>query len=280
MSPCSMEKDVQRLDQVPLVWQRESELHARLQGSGLVIFLDYDGTLTPIVEDYTKAVLSEEMRQTIAALAERWTVAVVSGRDLSTMRELVGLDNLFYAGSHGFEIGGPDGWHESLEQGVEALPALERAEAELREELAAVPGHAVERKRFSIAVHYRRAGASDAERIAQVVERIASRHPGLRRGRGKKVLRLQPDIEWDKGHAVLWLLQRLDLDRPGILPIYIGDDLTDEDALQALRRRGVGIVVRGEDDTRDTAAQYALADCDDVRRFLEELIALEPGRSS
>ena len=271
---------MQRLDQVPLLWERESDFHARLQGRALVVFLDYDGTLTPIVEDYTKAVLSEEMRQTIAALAERWTVAIVSGRDLTTMRELVRLDTLFYAGSHGFEIRGPDGWHQSLEQGAEALPALEQAEAELRDELAAVPGHGVERKRFSIAVHYRRAAAADVERIAEVVDRIASRHPELRQGRGKKVLRLQPDIDWDKGHAVLWLLERLDLDRPEILPIYIGDDLTDEDALRALQGRGIGIVVRGEDDTRDTAAQYALADCDDVRRFLETLITLEPGGSA
>jgi trehalose 6-phosphate phosphatase len=67
---------------------------------------------------------------------------------------------------------------------------------------------------------------------------------------------------------------RLGLDRPDIVPIYIGDDLTDEDALAALDERGVGIVVRGEDDARRSAARYALADPDDVRRFLELLVAL------
>ena len=266
---------MQRLDHVPPLWQREAELRARLAGRTPAIFLDYDGTLTPIVDDYTKAVLSEEMRQTIAALAERCTVAIVSGRDLATMRKLVRLDSVFYAGSHGFEIAGPDAWHEALEQGVEALPALDQAEADLREGLAGISGDGVERKRFSIAVHYRRAAASDVEEIAQVVDRVASRHPELRKGSGKKVWRLQPDIDWDKGHAVLWLLRRLDLDRPEILPIYIGDDLTDEDALEALRGRGVGIVVRGEDDARQTAAQYALADCDDVRRFLDVLTTLQ-----
>jgi len=268
------------LDQVPLLWHHESDFRVRLAGSTPAVFLDYDGTLTPIVEDYTKAILSDEMRQTIGALAQRYTVAIVSGRDVATMRTLVRLDNLFYAGSHGFEIGGPDAWHETLEQGAEALPALDRAEAELRAELGEVPGHSVERKHFSIAVHYRRAAAADVERIEQVVDRVASRHAELRKGRGKKVFRLQPDIEWDKGHAVLWLIKRLDLDRSDVLPIYIGDDLTDEDALAALRERGVGIVVRGEDDTRQTAAQYALADCDDVRRFLEMLITLQTGHSS
>ena len=71
-------------------------------------------------------------------------------------------------------------------------------------------------------------------------------------------------------------LERLGLDRPQIVPIYIGDDLTDEAAFHALQGRGVGIVVRGEDHARETAAQYALADCDDEQRFLELLIAMEP----
>ena len=79
---------------------------------------------------------------------------------------------------------------------------------------------------------------------------------------------------------MLSLLERLDLDRPQVVPIYLGDDLTDEDAFHALQGRGVGIVVRGEDHARETAAQYALADCDDVRRFLELLVALPPESAS
>ena len=153
--------------------------------------------------------------------------------------------------------------------------ALDRAEAELRHELTGVPGHAIERKRFALAIHYRRAAEADSNRIAQAVDRIVARHPRLRKGSGKKVWRLQPDIDWDKGRAVLLLLEHLDLDGPQTVPVYVGDDLTDEDAFNVLQGRGVGIVVRGEDHSRDTAAQYALADCADVRRFLELLIALK-----
>jgi trehalose 6-phosphate phosphatase len=267
---------VQRLDRVPLLWDRERQFRERIEGRTPVVFLDYDGTLTPSVEDYTRAFLPDGMRRTIATLARHYVVAIISGRDLATTRELVGLDSVFYAGSHGFEIGGPEGWHEAVEQGVEALPELDRAEAELRHELAGVPGHAVERKRFAVAIHYRRAAAADVPRIGQAVDRVAAGHPRLRKGSGKKVWRLQPDITWDKGRAVLSLLERLDLERPEIVPIYIGDDLTDEDAFHALQGRGVGIVARGEDHARETAAQYALADCDDVRRFLELLLALKP----
>jgi trehalose-phosphatase len=271
---------VPTLDQVPLLWEREGEIRARLEGNTPVVFLDYDGTLTPIVEDHTKAILSDDMRAAVAALAGRCQVAIVSGRDVATMRDLVRLDTLYYAGSHGFEIGGPAGWHDAIDKGAEALPELDRAERELRERLEGIPGHAVERKRFSIAIHYRRAAAADVERITRVVDRVAADHRQLRRGIGKKVLRLQPDIDWDKGHAVLWLLERLGLDRPDVLPMYIGDDVTDEDAMQALRDRGIGIVVRGEDDARETAARYALADCADVRRFLELLTSLVAGESA
>jgi trehalose-phosphatase len=277
---CQGEIAVPTLDQVPLVWEREGEIRARLEGRSPVVFLDYDGTLTPIVEDHTKAVLSDDMRATVAALARRCQVAIVSGRDVATMRDLVRLDALYYAGSHGFEIGGPAGWHDAIEKGVEALPDLDHAEGELRERLEGIPGHAVERKRFSIAIHYRRAAPGDVDRITRVVDRIASDHRQLRRGSGKKVLRLQPDIDWDKGHAVLWLLERLGLDRPDVVPMYIGDDVTDEDAMQVLRDRGIGIVVRGEDDARETAARYALADCDDVRRFLKMLTSLAEGTSA
>jgi trehalose 6-phosphate phosphatase len=267
-----------RLDQVPLVWDREPEFRARLAGKTPAVFLDYDGTLTPIVEDPDRAFMPDATRATIAELARHCPVAIVSGRDVATMRRLVQLDSLFYAGSHGFEIGGPQGWHDALEKGVEALPELDLAERELRAALGDIEGHKVERKRFAIAIHYRRVAPAEVGRLAQVVERVAAGHPRLRPGQGKKVLRLQPDLDWDKGHAVLWLLARLDLDRPEILPIYIGDDVTDEDALQALRERGLGIVVRGEDDARPTAARYALADPEEVRRFLELLVALASGR--
>ncbi len=96
---------------------------------------------------------------------------------------------------------------------------------------------------------------------------------GLRKGHGKKVYRIQPDIDWDKGRAVLWLLERLGLDHPGAFPLYVGDDITDEDAVRALAGRGIALAVR-DHDVRLTAADYALADSDDVKRFLQVLTAL------
>ena len=98
-------------------------------------------------------------------------------------------------------------------------------------------------------------------------------HPRLCRGYGKKVFEIKPDIDWNKGHAVLWLLERLGLDRPEVLPLYIGDDITDEDAFHMLAGRGLTIVVR-DHETRQTAADFAVTDTQDVKRLLEMLASI------
>jgi alpha,alpha-trehalase len=258
---------------LPLFHDHEQEIRDAFSAKAPAVFLDYDGTLTPIVEDYTKAYLADDMRAAVAALAEHCKVAVISGRDLKMLRSFVQLDGVTYAGSHGFEIAGPGGLSDSLEKGVEFLPVLDDAEERLRSGLAGISGHAVERKRFSIAVHFRRAAPEDTGRIETSVDSVLSAFPGLRKGHGKKVFELRPDIAWDKGRAVDWLLARLGADRDAMLPIYVGDDVTDEDAFRALAGRGLTLVVQGPDD-RLTAADYALADTDEVRLFLEYLTAI------
>jgi trehalose-phosphatase len=259
------------LDRLPSVWDSDALLRARIEGKRLAVFLDYDGTLTPIVEDHTKADLALDMRKAVAELARNITVGIVSGRDLEDLRSRVGLDSVFLAGSHGFDIAGPKGWHETLQKGMDFLPALDSAERALREQVEAIDGAAVERKKFSIAVHYRRVRQEEVGRIEEAVDRAVDKYGRLRKGHGKKVLRLQPAIDWDKGHAVDWLLERLELERQDVLPIYVGDDVTDEDAFRSLAGRGITVAVR--DGERRTAADLALADPDDVRRFLGWLTA-------
>lgn len=262
--------EVKTLANLPSVWHREEEIRARLAGVKPVVFLDYDGTLTPIVEDHTKAIISEEMRAAVASLSRSLKVAIVSGRDLTMLRRLIDLDTVYLAGSHGFEIAAPDGSIENLEMGTEFLPELNAAESELKTRLADIDGHSVERKRFSVAVHYRLVAESDVEKLDAIVRDVMNAHPRLVRGYGKKVFEIQPGIDWNKGRAVGWLLEALALDRPDILPIYIGDDVTDEHAFRALAGRGLTVVVR-DADPRSTAADYAVADVDEVSRLLSML---------
>ena len=235
----------------------------------LALFLDYDGTLTPIVRRPEEAVLSKSMRETVRQLSMQLPVAVLSGRDLEDVRRHVEIDNVIYAGSHGFDIAGPNGLRKEV--GAEFLPIIDLAEDELRQQIAAIPGALVERKRFSIAAHYRQASDDGAEAVRKAVTEVAASHRELRIMEGKKVFELQPQIDWNKGRASLWLLDQLSSDRQPLFPIYIGDDITDEDAFRALRERGAGIIV--SEQPPQTAATYSLKDVSEVERFLRELAA-------
>src|SRR5215471_3156861 len=234
------------------------------RGDRLAVFLDYDGTLTPIVSHPEDAWLSESMRETLRSLAGRLPVAILSGRDLDDVRGRVLVDGIVYAGSHGFDIAGAGGLRREL--GAAYLPMLDAAETELREALDEIPGAQLERKHFSVAAHYRNVNENEAFRIAQAVDTVAARHRELRRIDGKKVYELLPDIDWNKGKAVLWLLETLELERGNALPIYIGDDRTDEDAFSALEKRGVGILV--SEQPQVTAASYWLNSPEEVECFL------------
>jgi trehalose-phosphatase len=242
------------------------------RGRRLALFLDYDGTLTPIVGHPAHAVLSDSTRQAVQTLAARMPVAILSGRDLDDIRRRVDIDGLVYAGSHGFDIAGPRGVRKQV--GAEFLPILDAAEKELGEKLADITGVLLDRKRFSVAAHYRQANESGVIKVTRAVNEAIARHRELRMITGKKVYELQPDIDWNKGRAVAWLLETLGLEQPEVLPLYIGDDRTDEDAFRVLQQRGVGIIVTEE--LRPTAARYALKGPAEVERFLRELVACLP----
>ncbi len=245
-------------------------LHS-LQEKRPVVFLDYDGTLTPIVSRPELATLAPDMRHTLAVLAERCPVAVVSGRDRADIQTLVQLDSVYYAGSHGFDIAGPHQVRMQHAEGLEFLPLLDEVETQLQHQLGTIQGALVERKKFTIAVHFRNVASEQVGYIESLVDAELKKHPQLRKGLGKKVFELQPRLDWHKGKAVLWLLDTLALHTPDVVLIYIGDDITDEDAFHTLAGYGLTIVVA--DTPRRTAARYALQNPAQVQILLQRLAA-------
>jgi trehalose-phosphatase len=235
----------------------------------LAVFLDYDGTLTPIVRRPGEAIVSNSMREILRALAAKVPVAILSGRDLEDLRQRVSIEGIVYAGSHGFDILGPRGLRKQV--ALAFLPILEDAAKELMQKLRDIAGARLERKSFSIAVHYREVPDEKASQVEQAVSEVAARHRKLRKTAGKKVCELQPDIDWNKGKALLWLLEAMSPESREMFPIYIGDDLTDEDAFRAIKRCGIGIVV--SEKLRATAARYTLKDPEEVALFLREILA-------
>ncbi len=245
------------------------QLAARLAGRQPAFFLDFDGTLSPIVPRPEDAELLAGLRATLRALAGEHFVAIVSGRDRKDVRQRVGLDQLVYAGSHGMDISGPGGLRMVHDGARQRLGELDAAEGDLRSRLAGLPGAQVERKRLAVAVHYRNVAAGQVGQVEAAVSQVHAGLPGLVRTAGKKVFELRPDVPWHKGRAVLWLLEVMKLNRPEVGPIYIGDDLTDEDAFAVLRGRGVGVLV-GEHGG-PTAADFRLDSPAEVGRLLERL---------
>src|ERR1700739_3998771 len=172
------------------------------------------------------------------------------------------------AGSHGFELAEPDGTYHRNEAAAAAVGVLERAAAELRKSLAEVRGVRVEHKRFAVAVHYREVAPEHIGEIVSATHKLGARD-ALRVTGGRMLVELRPDIDWDKGTTLAWIRDRID-PCDSLLPIYIGDDLTDEDAFDAVGFDGIGIVVgHDEDGDRKTAAHFTLQSPDQVREFIQ-----------
>ncbi|HME47349.1 trehalose-phosphatase, partial [Mycobacterium sp.] len=256
-----------RMGALPDALESYGQLIGVVPGRELFVCLDYDGTLSEIVSDPDTATLVDGAAKALEQLAAQCPVAILSGRDLADIRERVGLPGIWYAGSHGFELIGPDGSHHQNDAAAAAVPVLKAAADKLRTELSQIPGARVEHKRFAVAVHYRNVAPEHVAEVVAAAHRNGQRH-GLRVTGGRKVVELRPNIDWDKGTALRWIGDRIQ-QSGRVLPLYIGDDLTDEDAFDAIRFSGIGIVVRhDEDGGRPTAASFTLSGPAEVATFL------------
>jgi trehalose 6-phosphate phosphatase len=266
----SQQKPEMNAKDLPSALNEWVKFQKQIQNKKIALFLDYDGTLTPIVPNPENAILSPQTRESIKRLSKLIPLAIVSGRDRMDVEKHVAINDLIFAGSHGFDIMGPGRKHMEHEGGTACLQAFDQAETELKKNYQNLKGVEVERKRFAIAVHYRHI---DEERIPEFIaifDQINQKYPQLKKAPGKKIIELKPNIDWHKGKSLLWLLNELNLNNPQVIPVYIGDDMTDEDAFREIKDNGIGILVG--DHGEKTFARYALNDPDEVKIFLDKLI--------
>lgn len=249
----------------------EKEIKKLLGQKEPVLFLDYDGTLTPIVKRPEDALISVGMKTVLQECGKKFKVAVVSGRDMDDLKSKVGLNNLIYAGSHGFRISGPDGLYNEHEKTGEIIPQLDKIEKLMQEVFPAIDsGIQIDRKRYAIGVHYRNAKEENVPAIIGKVKDIVKSFPGFKTGEGKKIIEVKPDVDWHKGKALRWIMAKLGAaDKNKFIPIYIGDNITDEDGFEAIKDFGIGILVGGHG--KPTAAKYKLKDVSQVKEFLQTL---------
>ena len=178
----------------------EAVLADRGEGRSPAVFLDYDGVLTPIVDRPSDAVMGPEMRRIVSDLARRASVCVVSGRDRAVVTELMGLDDLIVAGSHGFDIHDPKTGtitHDAS-SGFEEL--VEKVTAEVTDRAAGIEGTLVEPKHASVALHYRAVDESRHAEVQDLVDAVLAAHPGeLRVTPGKFVHEIPAEDRLEQG---------------------------------------------------------------------------------
>jgi trehalose-phosphatase len=246
-----------------------SDIASVLDGRNIALFLDFDGTLTPIQEDPTQCHLSEEATELLQLIAnsDRHHVTVLSGRTLDDVQSRVGIRNICYGGNHGLVISGK-GLQFVYPGVLQARPLIDEAGRRLEQQIVPFPGAWVERKDITLSLHYRLVDQGTVRQLKRAFYKIAaeiSRDSLLRVMKGKKVLELMPDIPWDKGNAVLWILDRLG---DSYMPIFVGDDVTDETAFKALEN--VGITIRiGR--SQKTLARFYLQNYQGTVRLLKAI---------
>jgi len=237
----------------------------------LALFLDYDGTLVPFKDRPKEAVATEDVREILRALVRdpKCTVAIISGRTVKDLEKMLSVKGLSLAGLHGLEIRFSDGRSFTWEKSKEAEAAIKEIKQKTIRELGYERGLYIEDKRLTLALHYRLLPREKVKRVTERFIEIAEDHLSkndLEIMRGVEVLEVRPR-GWHKGKALGEFFKRfLPTDRK-ILPLYVGDDLTDEDAFLYLK--GWGITVRVlRDPNKPTAAKYRLLDTSEVLEFL------------
>eukprot|EP00249_Psilotum_nudum_P015727 c25491_g1_i2 orf=1239-2363(+) len=248
----------------------------------VAVFLDYDGTLSPIVEDPDSAFMSEAMRDAVKEVASHFPTAIISGRCRDKVYEFVQLAELYYAGSHGMDIMGPvDGCNGVNAHGIRAVDTkgnevvlfqpptdfthiIDEVCKILVEKAKHVQGAKVENNKFCASVHFRCVKEEDWAILAKHVQTVIQSYPNLSLTQGRKVLEIRPSIQWDKGKALEFLLKTLGLGNCNdAFPVYIGDDTTDEDAFKVLNE-GHGLSVIVSSAAKETNAICSLRDPHEV----------------
>lgn len=244
----------------------------------LILFLDYDGTLTKIAKTPDRVIISSKTKNILKKIIENnfCKITIISGRALDNIKKIISLKGIIYVGNHGLEIEGPKIKFKSPIN-LKYRILVEEIKKELIAKFSDIKGIFIEDKGLSIAIHYRLVAKEKIALIKTIFHKTIIIHLVKNRIKiktGKKVIEIRPPIDWDKGKALLWLLARYKfmLPKKKILPIYIGDDLTDEDAFNVLRNKGLSIFVGTP---RRSYAKYYLKNVKEVENFLIKILTIK-----
>jgi trehalose-phosphatase len=262
------------LQNVLYVWR---DVARRIRESRRVLLLcDYDGTLAPIVDRPELAELPKRARQLLQSLTaqHKFIVGILSGRALDDLKGRVAINNIIYAGNHGLEIeGSAINFVNPLAE--EVRPVFRLMSQVLSKAFQHIKGVLVEDKGLTLSVHYRMVPEEKLDDVKTVFESVISIAQSLKQVKvtlGKRVYEIRPPVDWGKGKAIDLLMERLS-NLPGngeTLPIFLGDDRTDEDGFKVINLYG-GLPIFVGNEPGDTVARYYLSSTHEVEEFLNLL---------
>jgi len=242
-------------------------IQARIQrAQNIFLFLDYDGTLVPIVSRPELALCPPEVKRHLEKLRDlpKVYLAIISGRSLEDLREKVGVSGIIYVGNHGLEIDTPNGRHKKILSPTR-IRELKRITQNLQNALKEIPGILFEDKGPILAVHHRNVPKNFFAKISQVMEKeVQQWRSRWKMASGKMVLEIRPKVDFHKGKAVREIINNF----PSrvLLPIYLGDDQTDEDAFRVLKGQGISVFIGTGG--LPSEADFFLQNPDEVQEFL------------
>jgi trehalose 6-phosphate phosphatase len=248
------------------------------QASHIILISDYDGTLTPIVERPEFAILSDRARTAlkILVLKQDFKIVIISGRSLSDLKNRIGVQGIIYAGNHGLEIEGP-GISFVSRIARESQPFLSMISNVLNQALRPISGASVENKGLTISVHYRQVKPRHVNDVKDIVEKIvgpAEASGNVRITAGKKIYEIRPPVDWNKGKAIEFIIKHFGIGCPisALVPIFIGDDLTDEDGFKVVETYGNGISILVGEPYKNSSAHYYLRTPEEAILLLEYFV--------
>lgn len=252
------------------LWSAWPAVKKRLvSNKGLLLLLDFDGTLVPIVKKPDAVSVSRETRRLLGVLSRQKdrVLAVISGRSLKDVRSRIRLPGVVYIGNHGLEMAG-----KGVRRPGRSALSLVRSTGlhTLAEMFRRIfyfwPGVLIEDKTYTLSLHFRNLPADRRRVFDELIGfyRRKLRHRPIVWRKGKKVWEIRPVYGWGKGEAAGFLSKKFS----SFLPIAVGDDTTDEDMFRTLKRKGVTVRVGR---SRTSCAQFFVRSQKDVRRLLEGL---------
>ncbi len=255
-----------------------SKIEKLLSNKFILLLLDYDGTLTPIVETPIKAIIHKDTKGLLEKLSRSpyCKIGIISGRKLEDIKNIVGIDGIIYAGNHGLEIEGPKIKFES-KVSPRLKSIIRNIAADMQKRLSGIKGALIEDKRLTLSIHYRLVSKKDMPVFDKIVSEVTNPYrvcDKIKVNFGKKVYEIKPPVKWDKGKVTLWFLARQQFISgvKNVLPIYVGDDITDEDAFKALKRKGLTVFVGKPGNSK---ADYYLKNTKEVTKFLRSILNLQ-----